>query len=328
MSRPSDRREGMALLTVLLLVAVMAAVAVLILDDIRFSVRRTTNVETQAQAQWYAAGAEALARRQIADLMAVDPTRTPLEPRWNGRILSFPIEEGSIQAVVTDGQACFNLNSLVIGQDEDLMANPEGLAQFLALGAALGLPRGRMTALASTLTDWMDGDADALPGGGEDARYAGLATPYRTGGVMLADVSEMRAVAGMDDGLYRRLRPYVCALPTTSLSPINANTLTPEQAPLLVMLTGGALGLNGAKAAIAARPPGGWASVDAFWAQPALRGVSPDEATRGQVSLLTRFYDLRVDVDYGGARAVRTVLIHAAPDGGVRTVIRRWIPEE
>jgi general secretion pathway protein K len=328
MSRRFARREGMALLTVLLLVAVMAAVAVLILDDIRFSVRRTTNVETQAQAQWYAAAAEALARRQIADLMAADPIRTPLEPRWNGRILSFPIEDGSIQAVVTDGQACFNLNSLVIGQDEDLMANPEGQAQFLALGAALSLPRGRMTALASALTDWMDGDADALPGGGEDARYASLATPYRTGGVVLADVSEMRAVAGMDDGLYRRLRPYVCALPTTRLSPINVNTLTPEQAPLLVMLTGGALGLNGAKAAIAARPPGGWVSIDAFWGQPALRAISPDQATRGQVSLLTRFYDLRVDVDYGGARAVRTALIYAAPDGGVRTVIRRWIPEE
>jgi general secretion pathway protein K len=318
----------MALLTVLLLVAVMAAVAVLILDDIRFSVRRTTNVETQAQAQWYAAGAEALARRQIADLMAVDAARTPLEPRWNGRILSFPIEDGSIQAVVTDGQACFNLNSLVLGQDEDLVANPEGQAQFLALGAALGLPRGRMTALAAALTDWMDGDSDARPGGAVDARYAGLAAPYRTGGVMLADVSEMRAVAGMDDGLYRRLLPFVCALPTSGLSPINANTLTPAQAPLLVMLTGGALGLNGAKAAIAARPPVGWASTDAFWAQPALRGVSPDEATRGQVSLMTRFYDLRIDVDYGGARAVRTALIHAAPDGGVRTVIRRWIPEE
>lgn len=46
----------MALLTVLLLVAVMAAVAVLVLDDIRFSVRRTMNAETQSQAQWYAAG--------------------------------------------------------------------------------------------------------------------------------------------------------------------------------------------------------------------------------------------------------------------------------
>ena len=49
---------------------------------------------------------------------------------------------------------------------------------------------------------------------------------------------------------------------------------------------------------------------------------------QGLASLLTRFFDLRVDVDYGGARAVRTALLYAAPDGGVRTVARRWIPEE
>lgn len=129
MRRGRTSREGMALLTVLLLVAVMAAVAVVLLDDVRFSVRRTTNADVQAQAQWYAAGAESLARRQIADLIKADPLRTPLEPRWNGRLLNFPIEEGAIRAVVTDGQACFNLNSLVYGQREDLFARPEGAAQ-------------------------------------------------------------------------------------------------------------------------------------------------------------------------------------------------------
>ncbi len=144
MRRGRTSREGMALLTVLLLVAVMAAVAVVLLDDVRFSVRRTTNADVQAQAQWYAAGAESLARRQIADLIKADPLRTPLEPRWNGRVLNFPIEEGAIRAVVTDGQACFNLNSLVYGQREDLFARPEGAAQFIALGAALGVSRARM----------------------------------------------------------------------------------------------------------------------------------------------------------------------------------------
>ena len=71
---PSRRdREGMALLTVLLLVAVMSVVAVAILDDVRFSVRRATNVETQSQAQWYAAGAETLARGQIDRLLRRRP---------------------------------------------------------------------------------------------------------------------------------------------------------------------------------------------------------------------------------------------------------------
>lgn len=328
MRRGSGNREGMALLTVLLLVAVMSVVAVAVLDDVRFSVRRATNAETQAQAQWYASGAEALARGQVARLLAAGPARTPLQPEWNGRRLDFPIENGSIGAVITDGQACFNLNSLVEGVGEDLLARPLGTAQFLALGRAVGAPDSRMRAVADALTDWLDADGVSRPLGAEDGAYAGLTRPYRTGGVMLAEVSELRAVKGVDADLYRRLRPWVCALPTSRPSPLNVNTLTPEQAPLLTMLTGGALNRETARAVIARRPRGGWPDAAAFWAQPALATVEvPDEA-RDQVTVLTRYFNLRIEVDHGGGRAVRTALLHAQPDGVVRTVIQRWTPEE
>ena len=328
MRRAADNREGMALLTVLLLVAVMSVVAIAVLDDVRFSVRRATNAETQAQAQWYASGAEALARGQVARLTAANLARTPLEPQWNGRRLGFPIEGGLISAVVTDGQACFNLNSVVEGFGEDLMARPLGIAQFLALGRAVGAPDSRMRAVADALTDWLDADGASRPLGGEDGAYAGLATPYRTGGVMLAEVSELRAVKGVDAGLYARLRPYVCALPTSRLSPLNLNTLTPEQAPLLMMLTDNGLGPDAARGVIARRPKSGWPDAAAFWAQPALAGVEVPAEVRDQVGVQTRYFNLRIDIDHGGGRAVRTALLHAQPDGAVRTVIQRWTPEE
>ena len=321
-------REGMALLTVLLLVAVMSVVAVAVLDDVRFSVRRATNAETQAQAQWYANGAEALARRQVARLLAANPARTPLEPDWNGRRLSFPIDGGTIEAVVTDGQACFNLNSLVEGFGEDLLARPQGAAQFLALGRAVGAPDSRMRAVADALTDWLDADTTPLPLGAEDGAYAGLARPYRTGGVLLAEVSELRAIKGVDADLYRRLRPHVCALPTSRLTTLNVNTLTPEQAPLLMMLTDNALGAAAARDLIARRPAAGWRDADAFWAEPALAALAPSDDVRAQATVLTRYFNLRVDVAYGGGRAVRTALLFAQPDGSVRTVIQRWTPDE
>lgn len=323
-----DGREGMALLTVLLLVAVMSVVAVAVLDDVRFAVRRATNVDTRTQAQWYASGAEILARRQVGRLMAASPARTPLEPDWNGRRLTFPVEGGTVSAVVSDGQACFNLNSLVEGVGEDLIGRPLGAAQFIALGRAVGAPDSRMRAAADALTDWLDADSTPLPLGAEDGRYAGQATPYRTGGVLLAEVGELRAVKGVDADLYRRLRPHVCALPTSRLSPLNVNTLTPEQAPLLVMLSGGALGADAARTAIARRPAGGWADIAAFWAEPALAGLAVPAEAREQPTVLTRYFNLRIDVDYAGGRAVRTALLHAPPDGPVRTVIQRWTPDE
>jgi general secretion pathway protein K len=326
--RSRARREGMALLTVLLLVAVMSVIAVAVLDDVRFSVHRAVNAETGSQARWYAAGAELLARRQVARLVEADPARTPLDPRWNGRILSFPIEAGTLSAVVRDGQACFNLNSVVDGVGEDLIANPDGAARLVALGKAVGVPEGRMRPVADALVDWLDADATTRPLGAEDGAYAGLAIPYRTGGVLLAEVSELRAVRGVDADLYRRLRPLVCALPTSRPSILNVNTLTADQAPLLEALGEGRITPAAARAAIAARPRDGWSDAAAFWRQPALARVEPSAAAREQVGVLTRFFNLRVDVDYGGRHAVRTALLYARPTGDVVTVIQRWTLDE
>jgi general secretion pathway protein K len=185
-----------------------------------------------------------------------------------------------------------------------------------------------MRVVADSLTDWLDADTTPSPLGAEDGAYAGLATAYRTGGAMLAEVRELRAVKGVDAETYRRLRPFLCALPTSRLSPLNVNTLTLEQAPLLTMLTNGAVGAQQARAVIASRPREGWADAAAFWAQPSLATVQVDPEARDQVTVLTRFFDLRVDVELGGSRAVRTALLEARSDGRVRTVIQRWTPEE
>ena len=327
MRRGRPGRQGMALLTVLLLVAVMSIVAVAVLDDVRFSVRRAVNAQAGAQAQWYADGAETLARRQISRLTAEGVERTPLAPAWHGRALAFPIEGGRVRAVVRDGQACFNLNSVAVWTGDRLAARPGAADQLLALGAALGVEAGRMRIIADSLIDWIDTDAAARPHGAEDGVYALRPEPYRTAGAPLAEVSELRAVRGVDAAAYRRLRPHLCALPTDR-SAINVNTLEQSDAPLVTMLSGGALGLGAAQAVIAGRPAAGWPDAAAFWSQPALRRIAPTPEARGQVTVRTDYFDVRIDVERGGTRAVRTALIQARPGAAAVTVIRRLTAED
>lgn len=328
-ARRVRNREGMALLTVLLLVAVMAAVCVLILDDVRFAVRRTGNVEHQGELQALAGMVEAVARHRLTAQVRADPQRTPLTPRWDGQVEQHVVEETVVRAVVRDGQACFNINSLVSGQGEDLRPNPLGAQQFVELGVAAGLPRGRMQAVADAVTDWMDSDQTPTGGGGaEDERYAARSRPYRTAGLMMAEVSEMRAVHGVDAGLYARLRPYLCALPEARLTRVNINTVPREQAPVLVALGAGRMRLADAQAALAARPVAGWRSADEFWSMPVLNAVVADDVLRGQTTVITRYFDLRIDIEADSGRAVRTALIHVTPEDGARTVMRRWTPEE
>ncbi|MFC3078119.1 type II secretion system minor pseudopilin GspK [Phenylobacterium terrae] len=315
--------EGVALLTVLLLVAVMATLAVALLDDIRFSLRRTANAEAVGQARWYAIGAETLAKAQIARLSAAGGGRTTLQGGWHGRVLRFPIEGGTIQARVTDGAACFNLNSVVQGAGEVLERRDAGVRQFIALTQALGAPDGER--LAAALVDWIDTDVLRESGGAEDEAY--VDGGWLTAATLLAEPSELRAVRGFEPAIYERLRPYVCALPTAELSPINVNTLPPEKAVLLTMLTEGRLPLAGARRIIEGRPPFGWASPSEFWNEPALQDAAPSDEAVGQVEVRTRFFELETEVAYLDAEVTASALLEDQ-GGRVRLVSRRWGPEE
>lgn len=325
MRKPHE--TGVALLTVLLLVAVMAAVSTAILDDIRFGVRRVENARNVGQAQWYALGAESLAQARIRRLFETDPNRTPDPAQWNGRAFEFPTDDGGmIRASIADGGTCFNLNSVVEGRGDLLMRRELGIEQFEALLTALNV--GRARALAETLADWIDTDSFREAQGGEDEAYASGAEAYRTGGTLLSEVSELRAVNGFDEATYRRIRPWVCALPTSDLSALNLNTVPLDRPELITMLTSGAVQPGAARRALAARPPGGWNEAADFWLSPAMRAVAPTDAMLDQTRLVTRFFTLTAEVDQVGSEVVMTALLERTPAGPVRLRARRWTFEE
>lgn len=321
------RQAGVALLTVLLLVAVMSVLVMSVLDDIRFGLRRTSNAQSMAQAQWYALGTEALAMAQIERLLARDPGRTTLAGDWNDRPFVFPIEHGAISARLSDATTCFNLNSVVEGAPELWQRRETGSQQFGALLRALDVPARQADALADALVDWIDSDTTPGPLGAEDASYLSRTPAHRTSGTLLAEPSELRAIAGFDDDVYTRLRPHVCALPTDALSPINLNTLEEDDAVLLATLTDGALDPDAARRLIRARPPGGWLDFDGFWSHRLLAGFTPPEPVRDQVALQTRFFGLQSQIEYAGAQLVSSALFeHVA--GRTRLVERRLAPLE
>jgi len=151
--------------------------------------------------------------------------------------------------------------------------------------------------------------------------------PYRPADTLLADPSELRAVAGVTPAIYARLKPWICTLPVTDLSPLNVNTLTPDQAPLVAMLLPGKLDLARARAIIEARPADGWSEIADFWRVPALTAVTPTVDVQAQPALRTRWFALNLDVEVSGAQLSETALI----DGGLappRLVSRRWGSDE
>lgn len=325
--RDARAERGAALLTVLLLVAVMTVLLVAVLDDIRFGLRRTGNAQALTQAQWYALGSEELARARIARLDA-GKGRTTLEGGWNGRPFVFPIDGGAMRVRVDDGTACFNLNSVVEGAPNHWTRREAGVRQYLALLRALEFTPAQAATMADALVDWIDSDQLPGPAGAEDAAYADRGPGLRTSGALLAEASELRAVAGHDAAAYARLRPHVCALPDAALSPVNVNTLEAHDAVLLTMLSDGALDAGAARRVLASRPAGGWRDVPAFASQPLVLAASLSDPVLEQLRVRTRYFNLRTEVEYDGAEVVLSALLDDDSQGPMRLVARRWTHDE
>lgn len=320
--KPSER--GAALLTVLLLVSVMAIIAASALERLRVSTRLAANAGAIDQARAYAMAAEGIALSRITALVDADPARTPTAGGWNGKETDLPLPGGSAVAVVRDGGNCFNLNSVVTGQmGQPMLLRVQGVSQFVALMQIIGIGQAEARKVAFSLADWIDSDQAPQPEGGEDQAYAAAEIPYLPANTLVADASELRAVAGVTPEIYEKVRPWVCALPTTDLSPININTLTPEQAPLLSMLMPDKLPPERARALLAVRPPGGFESAYAFWRNASDQGIVPGGEAEAQTGVRTRWFALQLRVVLGDSEVYETGLI----DAGVppaRLVRRSW----
>jgi general secretion pathway protein K len=326
MRRVAHKEKGAALLAVLLLVAVTGAIAAVAIEGLRLSRAAAANATALDQGRAFADGVEQLAVLTIDDLIAQDPERTTLDGGWNGAVRQIALPGGAAAQVrVRDGGNCFNVNSVADGdRATTLVRRPSGVGQFMGLMMALGTGEADARRIAEAAADWVDSDALAGPGGAEDDAYMAGAAPYRTGNTLFADPGEIRVLSGMSAEIYARVRPWLCALPVTDLSPININTLSPAQAPLLAMLAPGQLDAARARRIIEGRPGGGWPNQIAFWRTEALSELNLPLDVQLQPQLRTGWFALDVTVQVGESTFAEAVLVDARLQPS-RVVARRWV---
>ncbi|MCD2317163.1 type II secretion system minor pseudopilin GspK [Sphingomonas sp. IC-11] len=316
--RPGER--GAALLTVLLLVAIVAVMAATALERLRLSTRLTANAVALDQARGLAFAAETLATGRITQLLRQSPDRVTLAGGWSNQPFSLPLPGGAATVRVSDGGNCFNLNGLVTELDGRYVADPTAVAQFARLARLLNIPGGE--GIAAAAADWIDSDDEPLGAGAEDGAYTGLPTPYRTSGTLMVDPSELRAVTGVTGEAYARLRPWLCTLPQAKRSTINVNTLTPEQAPLVAMLLPDTLSVQAAAAGLLRRPAGGFGDTQDFWKIFAASGIT-DPLAEQQTGVITTWFDVRIDVSVGDSELQERGVIDATTLPA-RLVSRQW----
>lgn len=283
------RQRGVALITVLLVVAIVTVVCAGLIARQQLAIRASSNQIQARQALQYALGGEALAQGILTrDLKAPGSAPGPgvdhPQEAWARPLPTFPIEQGEITVRIEDLAGRFNLNSLVQArqgaqQDEgadpgaaDGALNPIALQQFRRLLVNLGIEQ---PAYANRLVDWLDNRPERYQdSGAEDNEYLLAEPAYRAGNRRIEDVSELRLLLGMTDEDYRRLLPHVSALPSDAA--LNVNTASAMVlASLRDNLTPGA-----AQALVQGRPAEGYRELEAF--TQILDNLAPPGAGAGQ----------------------------------------------
>jgi general secretion pathway protein K len=213
------RVRGVALILALVVVALATVIATRIGAQSALDQRRAATLLAQEQAFQVALGAEAWAIEILRE-DAENTKRDSLDEAWATPLPPIPVEGGTVEGGIEDMQGRFNLNNLVTTGGSKNVAM---FAVFQRLLERLQLePK-----WASLMTDWIDADtvADGIDGA-EDGVYTGLTPPYRPPNRPITSISELLALPGFGIERYRRLQPFVAALPVGT--PLNVCTAPGE----------------------------------------------------------------------------------------------------
>jgi general secretion pathway protein K len=321
-----DSQHGAALLIVLLLVATLAFIALSITEKTALAATRAFNERARSESLWRAFGAEALAAAALEAARAAAPEKMSLDDPWMAAPLIVPMEDGAARIFFSDATACFNVNSLVAPPGSGQTASPR--REFVLLVRNLGFRESDGERIADVIIDWIDADNSRQPQGAEDDYYTALPSPYRSGGQLLASVSELRAMNGVTREIYTSLKPFLCAHRDTTPSPININMLTAQHAPLLAAILGEMVTVGQAADLIAARPPGGYDNAAGFITSQQAANFGVTVPAEGQFQVISQYVQARAEIIYDTAVLEMTSEYEIDQSGKVRILRRRIGAEE
>lgn len=205
------RQRGVALIMAVLIVALATMLAVNVTYRGMMDQRRSANLFALDQGFQVALGAEAWA----ADILRQDAQESQtdhLGEAWAKSLAALPIDEGvgTVEGRLQDMQGRFNINNLVFA---DGTTNAKAVEQLERILTMLDIE----PTWAAAMADWVDADVQpGFPDGAEDSVYTGQDPPHLAANMPITRVSELMVLPEFGAERFRRLQPYISALPVGS----------------------------------------------------------------------------------------------------------------
>ena len=268
MKNDSSQR-GIALLTILVMVALATILAATIAKRQTNTSENTGYLMRQDQSLLYAKSAEAFFSELLIQDSDNGSSIDHLQENWAKPMPAFPVEDGFISGRLLDESGKFNLNNLL---KADGSVDDSARRWFEKLLQRVGLP----AELSQAVIDWQDADDETTGAmGAESNYYQGLDPSYLASNTRFHQVEELKLVRGFERKNYDLIAPYVTALPEATK--INMNTA----APLLLASIDPKLDVKTLEQELKAKQAelAYFNSVEDLWKLNAFSGIEPQNKT-------------------------------------------------
>ncbi len=259
---PLKKQSGLALISVLLIFAIVAVLAGAMIERQGLDIQRSGNLQALQQARAYSSGIEYAVRSGLRLDFDNNPDVDHPEEEW-AKPHTYPLQPGSAEIQIFDAQSRFNLNGL----HKTATDRSAQVQRFKNLLAELGLDQ----TIADRTQKFMDENSQV------DNDYLSAEVPYRASYNLFKHPSELLLVQDVNAESYRKLVPYITALPVSAT--LNVNTASNKV--LAALSTSTSWSLSEADAVIGNRGDDGFAKVDDFWG---LSEVQPFTGSSGSSS--------------------------------------------
>lgn len=218
LSRRLDKQQGFALITVMLIVALIAMISGGLLYQQAVQVQRSSYLLHQSQAMAVVLGLERWVKKGLL-LDVQNNTSDHLNEQWAQPLPPVPFAGGQLSGQLQDLDGRLNLNNLAI-KDSHLRRKWQDVIQRFFR------QQWQQPQMALVIEDWVDADSEVsrLDGelGAESDVYLLKQPSYRAANQPLVTVSELNLLQGASPSKVAKIKHWVATLPGTTL--VNVNT--------------------------------------------------------------------------------------------------------
>jgi general secretion pathway protein K len=222
-----------ALVSVMIVIAIVAGIGATVVVDQQYSVRRTANLLHGNQAFMHLLALETWGLEVLIDDKRQEREEDSLLEDWARVLPPVSADGGIVSGQILDLQGRLNLNTVY----SNTGVNPVAFNILTCLLGRYTKPESDPETIASALIDWIDPNQEIHNNrGAEDLDYLSADPSYRTASRPLTSPSELLLLKGMNYDIYEALLPYVTAVPMPTQQAegenpafmINVNTASEE----------------------------------------------------------------------------------------------------